>query len=106
MKNKIVQNRPEEIMQYPEINPKEQDAVECVNEIFRSPLTGSYTWDYAVVEDRIKKLYELGKRLNWNVEFDLDWSQDFPKDKPMINQEIFKFPEENLPGIELSLIHI
>ena len=51
MKNKIVQNRPEEIMQYPEINPKEQDAVECVNEIFRSPLTGSYTWDYAVVED-------------------------------------------------------
>ena len=100
MKNKIVQNRPEEIMQYPEINPKEQDAVECVNEIFRSPLTGSYTWDYTVVEDRIKKLYELGKRLNWNVEFDLDWSQEFPKDKPMINKEIFKFPEENLPGIE------
>ena len=70
MKNKIVQNQPQKVTSYPEINPKDQDAVECVNEIFKSPLTGSYNWDYVVVEDRIKKLYELGKKLNRNVEFE------------------------------------
>ena len=74
MKNKIVTNQPQKVTTYPEITPSDQDAVECVNEIFKSPLTGAYNWDYVVVEDRIKKLYELGKRLNWNVEFDLDWN--------------------------------
>jgi len=72
MKSKIVDNQPQEITEYPEIDPKEQDAIECVNEIFKTPLTGSYNWDYTVVDDRIKKLYELGKRLNWNVSDDLD----------------------------------
>ena len=98
MKNKIVSNQPQKVATYPEITPSDQDAVECVNEIFKSPLTGAYNWDYIVVEDRIKKLYELGKKLNWNVEFDLDWKQEYPKDKPLVNPEIFKFPEESLPG--------
>ena len=39
MKNKIVDNQPQEITEYPEIDPKEQDAIECVNEIFKTPLT-------------------------------------------------------------------
>ena len=71
MKNKIVSNQPQKVATYPEITPSDQDAV-SVNEIFKSPLTGACNWDYIVVEDRIKKLYELGKKLNWNVEFDLD----------------------------------
>ena len=29
-------------------------------------------WDYTVQDNRIKKLYELGKELNWNVEVDVD----------------------------------
>ena len=41
-----------------------------VAEIFQTPLTGSYNWDYRVQDDRINKLYELGKQLNWNVETD------------------------------------
>ncbi len=46
-----------------------------VAEIFQTPLTGCYNWDYRVQDDRIKKLYELGKQLNWNVETDIDWSK-------------------------------
>ena len=46
-----------------------------VAEIFQTPLTGSYNWDYRVQDDRIKKLYELGKQLNWNVETDIDWGK-------------------------------
>ena len=68
MKNKIVSNQPQKVATYPEITPSDQDAVECVNEIFKSPLTGAYNWDYIVVEDRIKKLYELAKPLKLKTE--------------------------------------
>ncbi|MBT10055.1 MAG: ferritin, partial [Gammaproteobacteria bacterium] len=54
MRSKKVNNQPQEIADYPEIDPKDQNAIECINEIFMSPLTGSYNWDYIVVEDRIK----------------------------------------------------
>ena len=100
MRSKKVNNQPQEITDYPEIDPKDQNAIECINEIFMSPLTGSYNWDYIVVEDRIKKLYELGKELNWNVSSDLDWSQDYPKDKLMINYELFQTPESVLRGYD------
>ena len=103
MKNKIVDNQPQEITEYPEIDPKEPDAIECVNEIFKTPLTGSYNWDYTVVDDRIKKLYELGKRLNWNVSDDLDWSQTHPKDEFLVNQEFRLVPDEIVGLDELSL---
>ena len=55
---------------------KDLNPVDVV-EIFKTPLTGSYNWDYTVQDNRIKKLYELGKELNWNVESDLDWSPEF-----------------------------
>ena len=100
MKIKKVKNQPKQITKYPEIDPKEQDAVESVNEIFKTPLTGAYNWDYIVVDDRIKKLYELGKKLNWNEDFDLDRSQDFPKDQFLINSDIFKTPEVELDGYD------
>ena len=48
-----------------------------VVEIFQTPLTGSYNWDYTVQDNRIKKLYELGKKLNWNVEEDVDWTPKY-----------------------------
>ena len=46
-----------------------------VAEIFQTPLTGAYNWDYKVQDDRIKKLYELGKQLNWDAQTDIDWSK-------------------------------
>ena len=55
---------------------KDLDPTDVV-EIFQTPLTGSYNWDYTVQDNRIKKLYELGKELNWNVETDIDWTPEF-----------------------------
>lgn len=46
-----------------------------VAEIFRTPLDGAYNWDYRVVDNRIKRLYELGKELNWNGAKDVEWAQ-------------------------------
>ena len=62
--------------------PKEErffnkNPADNVAEIFETPLTGSYNWDYKLQEDRIKRIYELGKTLNWNVEVDVDWNIPF-----------------------------
>lgn len=53
--------------------------VEVIREIFRTPLTGSYNWDYRDANVRIRKLYELGKRFNWDAQMDVDWDTPFPK---------------------------
>ncbi len=55
--------------------------VEVIREIFNTPLTGSYNWDYDTANTKIRRLYELGKRFNWNVEMDIDWAQPFPQNE-------------------------
>ena len=32
-----------------------------------------------LTDDRIRKLYRLGKDRNWNAESDLDWSRTWPR---------------------------
>jgi len=70
---------------YPRENPELEDLltakdVEHIAEIFQTPLTGSYNWDYKVQDDRIKKLYDLGKQLNWDPEMDIDWDRPWPEE--------------------------
>ena len=100
MKIKKQSGPPEDLIYFDDDLPLSQSQVEDVVEIFKTPLTGSYNWDYTVADNRIKKLYELGKKLNWNEDFDLDWSQDFPKDQFLINSDIFKTPEVELDGYD------
>lgn len=65
--------------------------VEDIVEIFQTPLTGHYNWDYTSADGRIRKLYRLGKSLNWNAEVDVDWSQTFPKGENPLDQTINPF---------------
>ena len=71
--------------------------VEHIAEIFKTPLTCSYNWDYRVAEDRIRKLYELGKRLNWNASLDIHWDQtpDWQDVPPWGEEQIESWLEEN-----------
>jgi len=67
----------------PRENPDLEDLltdgdVDHIAEIFETPLTGSYNWNYTVQDDRIKKLYDLGKQLNWDPEMDIDWDRPWP----------------------------
>ena len=55
-------------------------------------MTGSFNWDYTVQDNRIKKLYELGKQLNWNVEVDVDWTPKFTG----IGDEEFEFENNGI----------
>ena len=77
---------PQEVRLFDGDYVKDLDPTDVV-EIFQTPLTGSYNWDYTVQDNRIKKLYELGKELNWNVETDIDWTPEF---KGMTDEE-FEF---------------
>jgi hypothetical protein len=59
--------------------------VEEIAEIFHTPLTGAYTWNYLEADKKLRKLYRLGKERNWNADIDLDWTQTLPHSKsPMI----------------------
>ena len=73
---KIIKTKtPKDTIEFDGEYPANLDPVDVV-EIFQTPLTGSYNWDYTVQDNRIKKLYELGKELNWNVEVDVDWTPE------------------------------
>ena len=66
MKITKIENPPKEDKLFEGANyPVEQELnPEDVIEIFNTPLTGCYNWDYKVQDNRIKKLYELLKRKN------------------------------------------
>ena len=72
---KLVDRAPTEVREFnadPQLSPEQ---VQHVAEIFNTPLTGAYNWDYSEQDNRIRKLYDLGKQLNWNADIDIDWSQ-------------------------------
>ena len=91
MKIEWTENTPRKIQQfsgadYPRENPDLEDIltseqVDHVAEIFQTPLTGAYNWNYTIQDDRIKKLYDLGKQLNWDPEMDIDWDRPWPTEE-------------------------
>jgi hypothetical protein len=88
-----VEEQPEEVRYFEVDSEIAVDAVEEISEVFRTPLVSSYNWDYAIPETRIKKIYNLGKKLNWNVDEDLDWEND------MISQDQFPTDEKYNPYV-------
>jgi len=89
MSLKFVTATPTEVTYTPEagdiassLTPRD---VEQIAEIFKTPLTGAYNWDYEEADQRIRKLYRLGKERNWNAELDIDWDRQHPRtESPMI----------------------
>ena len=68
----------------PDIYMTKKDFQE-IKEIFHTPLTGSYNWDYTAADDKINRLYQLAKKRQWDVEIDLDWSQKWNIDKATLD---------------------
>ncbi|HTU57768.1 MAG TPA: hypothetical protein VMF89_05030, partial [Polyangiales bacterium] len=59
--------------------------VDQIAEIFQTPLTGAYTWNYSEADKKLRKLYRLGKERNWNADFDIDWAQPTKRNEtPML----------------------
>ena len=76
MKIKVVDNPPVDPREFDLPESFDEGNIEDVVEIFNTPLVGHYNWDYTDADNRLKKLYELGKKLNWNATLDLDWTQE------------------------------
>jgi hypothetical protein len=75
MRLNIIEQTPTDVREFadePQLSPEQ---VEHVAEIFNTPLTGAYNWDYSEQDNRIKKLYALGKQLNWDADINIDWSK-------------------------------
>lgn len=76
----VVDQPPKDIFTADDLEDRlSKENVDQIVEIFNTPLTGAYNWDYHSADGRIRKLYELGKQLNWNAQMDVDWSINFPK---------------------------
>ena len=58
-----------------------------IKEIFHTPLTGSYNWDYRAADDKINRLYQLAKKRQGDVEIDLDWSQEWDLNKATLEED-------------------
>ena len=99
MKIKKQSGPPEDLIYFDDDLPLSQSQVEDVVEIFKTPLTGSYNWDYTVADNRIKKLYELGKELNWNGSIDLNWDYTHPADERILETDD-ELPHETLEAYE------
>ncbi len=85
MKIEVVSQQPAETRYFPDaddpaahLSPSD---VTHIIETFKSTLTSSYNWDYSIPDSRLRRLYQLGKELNWNVDTDLDWSERYPIDQ-------------------------
>ena len=90
MEIKIVDSTPRDVRLFEGVDyPAKLNPTDIV-EIFQTPLTGTYNWDYTVQDNRIRKLYELGKQLNWNAEVDVDWIPEFKG----IGEDAFNFEDK------------
>ena len=89
MKITVVEGTPQEIVEFDDLEERlSATDVEDICEIFETPLVGSFNWDYTVADNRINRLYELGKKFNWNATTDVDWDQQFPKNEMPNKQEL------------------
>lgn len=95
MPMKTVTEPPREIRYFPDSDDLASrmtpEHVEHVREIFNTPLTGAYNWDYQSCDGRIRKLYQLGKELNWDAEMDLDWNDTVPRSEYCSDQNFNLF---------------
>ena len=99
MKVKVVENPPVDPREFDLPEGFKEEHLEDVVEIFNTPLVGHYNWDYTDADTRIKKLYELGKELNWNGSIDLDWSNGLKKGEPPIKAELIARMEGPLAAL-------
>jgi hypothetical protein len=88
-----VKEQPQEIRYFDTEKDTEIDLVEEITEVFNTPLVSTYNWDYSIPDTRIKRIYNLGKQLNWDVEVDLDWENG------MISKDQFPVDEKYNPYV-------
>jgi hypothetical protein len=87
---KYVEGAPREVRFRPDpddiASKLDRKDVEQIAELFHTPLTGAYVWNYEEADKKIRKLYRLGKERNWNADSDVDWSITFPRNESPVRE--------------------
>ena len=99
MKIKVIEETPVDPREFDLPENFGEEHIEDVGEIFNTPLVGHYNWDYTDADTRIKKLYELGKKLNWDGSIDLDWSNAISKGETPVKAELLARMEGPLAAL-------
>ena len=99
MKIKVIEETPVDPREFDLPENFSEEHIEDVVEIFNTPLVGHYNWDYTDADTRIKKLYELGKKLNWDGSIDLDWSKAISKGEAPVKAELLARMEGPLAAL-------
>ena len=99
MKIKVIEETPVDPREFDLPENFGEEHIEDVVEIFNTPLVGHYNWDYTDADTRIKKLYELGKKLNWDGSIDLDWSKAISKGETPVKAELLARMEGPLAAL-------
>ena len=99
MKIKVLENTPIDPREFDLPEQFDEGNIEDIVEIFNTPLIGHYNWDYTDADSRIKKLYELGKKLNWDGSIDLDWSKGIKKGEAPVKAELLARMEGPLAAL-------
>jgi hypothetical protein len=63
-----------------------------------SQMTVDFTWDYVQRQPQLVKLYEKGKRSQWNASTDIDWSVPVEFGSPMDREDIDEDTAQALQG--------
>lgn len=99
MKIKVLEETPVDPREFDLPEKFSAENIEDVVEIFNTPLVGHYNWDYTDADTRIKKLYELGKKLNWDGSIDLDWSKGIKRGETPVKAELLARMEGPLAAL-------
>jgi hypothetical protein len=62
-------------------------------DVLRSPMEICWQFDYTIESQKLKNLYSKSKRLQWDAERDLDWSQAVDPSKPLLDEGRFRFEQ-------------
>src|SRR5215510_7543144 len=62
-------------------------------DVLRTPMEICWQFDYAIESQKLKNLYSKSKRLQWDAERDLDWSQPVDPSKPLLDDGRMRFEQ-------------
>jgi hypothetical protein len=61
------------------------------SDVLRTPMEIAWQFDYAIDIEKLRNLYSKSKRLQWDAEVDLDWSQTIDPSRPLVDETRFAY---------------
>ena len=64
-------------------------------DVLKSPMEICWQFDYEIHMDKLKNLYTKSKKMMWDSDVDIDWSQEIDPSKPLVGGQRLQF--EKIP---------